>query len=100
MSFQAFGNYIVVKEVAETERLSNGGIVLPSDVKEQVHSRRLEIVSVSDTLRKWMNETLGNARQPNVGDIIHCKFHAGTTIWVEGQEYTVLSYEELLIIES
>lgn len=99
MSFKAFGNYIVAKSTDGAERKTDGGIVLVQDSQQQEHSVRLEVVSVSDNLAKWHSEDLGNCTFLKAGDIIHAKFHSGTKVWVKGEEYRVLAYEEVLIVE-
>lgn len=87
------GDKILIKRV-EAETKTKSGIVLPDTAKEK--PRRGKVISVGEGKR------LDNGQRQEIsvkkGDEVIFASYAGTDIKLDGEEYTIMSEEDILAI--
>ena len=95
MEHLAHGNYILVEDT-ENEQVTAGGIVLPTDAKEQESSKRSVVISISEQLDQRFEMTDGRYRLKN-GDIIYRRYFSGTQIKTkDGRKLFALRIDDVL----
>ena len=91
MSLKPLGERLVIKKV-EVEEKTKSGIVLPGTAKEQPSIA--EVVAIGDEITKDENKK----DQIKVGDKVIFSKYAGTEIKVDGEEVTVIKFEDILAV--
>lgn len=91
MSLKPLGERLVIKKV-EVEEKTKSGIVLPGTAKEQPSIA--EVIAIGDAITS--DDTKKD--QIKVGDKVIFSKYAGTEIKVDGEEVTVIKFEEILAV--
>ncbi len=86
------GDKVIIKAV-ETEEITKGGIVLPTNAKEK--SGIAEVVAVGPGGNIDGHEVVMNVK---VNDKVICSKYSGTEIKYEGTEYTIIKQSDILAI--
>jgi len=92
MNIRPLGDRVVIKKL-EAEETTKGGIVLPSQAKEQ--PQVAEVVAVGPGGIVDGKEV---KMEVKVGDKIIFSKYAGTEIKHDGQEYTILRQNDILAV--
>ena len=87
------GDKILVKRL-EAEEMTKGGIVLPDTAKEK--PKEGEIIEVGDG--KVLDSGERREFQVEKGDRVIFASYAGTEVTVDGEEYLVMSEDDVLAI--
>ena len=87
------GDRVLVKRL-EAEEKTTGGIVLPDAAKQK--PKQGKVVAVGEG--KQMDSGEKVACQVNKGDVVLFGSFAGTEVTVEGEEYLLMSEDEILAI--
>ena len=87
------GDKILVKRL-EAQEVTKGGIVLPDSAKEK--PKEGKIISVGPG--KILDDGKRGALQVKAGDRILFTSYAGTEIKVDGEEFLVMSEEDVLAV--
>jgi chaperonin GroES len=90
---QPIGDHVLVKRL-EAEAKSAGGIVLPDTAKEKPKEGRVIAVGDGKTLEGGKKTEF----QVKKGDRVLFTSYAGTEITIEGQEYVVMSEDDILAV--
>lgn len=93
MSVQPLGDKILVKRL-EAEEMSKGGIVLPDSAKEKPKEGKIVAVGPGKVLDDGTRGTL----QVKEGDRVLFTSYAGTEIKVSGDEFLVMSEDDVLAV--
>ena len=93
MKVKPLGEKILVKRL-EAEGKTSGGIVLPDTAKEK--PKQGKVVALGDG--KLLEDGTRAKFQVKKGDRILFASYAGTEIKVEGEEYLVMSEEDVLAV--
>jgi len=93
MSVKPLGDKILVKRL-DAEEVTKGGIVLPDSAKEKPKEGRIIEVGPG----KILDDGKRGALQVKKGDRVLFTSYAGTEIKIDGQEYLVMSEEDVLAI--
>lgn len=96
MNLKPLSDRVVVKPTEEEER-TKSGIVLPDTAKEK--PQQGEVVAAGPG--KWDED--GKKRIPlevKVGDKVIYRKYGGTEVKVEGEEYLILSEDDILAISA
>jgi len=93
MKVKPLGEKILVKRL-EAEGKTSGGIVLPDTAKEK--PKQGKVVALGDG--KLLEDGTRAKFQLKKGDRILFASYAGTEIKVEGEEYLVMSEEDVLAV--
>lgn len=91
MKLQPIGKRIVIKKI-EAEKTTDSGIVLPQSAQEA--PQYAEVVEISDAIKN--SEKKGNVLQ--VGDKVIYSQYAGTEVELEGEEYIVINFKDVLAV--
>lgn len=95
MEHLAHGNFILVEDT-ENEQVTAGGIVLPTDAKEQESSKRSVVVSVSEKLDRQF-EDMDYRFKVKVGDIVYRRYFSGNQIKTkDGRDLVALHIDDVL----
>jgi len=84
---------VLVKRL-EAEEVTKGGIVLPDTAKEK--PREGKILAIGDG--KLLENGKRAAFQVKVGDRVLFSSYAGTEIKIEGEEFLILSEDDVLAV--
>lgn len=87
------GDRVLIKRL-EAEEKTAGGIVLPDAAKEKPKQGR--VIAVGDGKQLDSGEKV--ACQVKKGDVVLFGSFAGTEVTVEGEEYLLMSEDEILAI--
>jgi len=87
------GDKVIVKRL-EAEERTKGGIVLPDTAKEKPQQGR--IVAVGDGRRLEGGKVVGLQVKKN--DRVIFSSYAGTEVKVNGEEYVIMSEDEILAV--
>ena len=93
MAVKPLGDKILVKRL-DAEEVTKGGIVLPDSAKEKPKEGRVIEVGPGKVLDDGSRGKL----QVKQGDRVLFTSYAGTEIKVDGQEFLVMSEEDVLAI--
>ncbi len=93
MAIKPLGEKILVKRL-EAEEKTAGGIVLPDSAKEK--PKEGKVVALGDG--KLLDDGKRAEFQVKVGDVIIFSSYAGTEVTVDGEEYLLMSEEDVLAI--
>lgn len=91
MKLQPIGKRIVIKKV-EAETTTQSGIVLPESAQEK--PQYAEVVAVSEDVIN--DEEIKS--ELKVGDKVIYSQYAGTNVKLEGDEFIVIKYEDVLAV--
>lgn len=89
------GDRVVVKRIEE-EPKTKGGIVLPDTAKEKPQKGKVIAVGTGRVLENGQKVPL----EVKEGDIVVFAKYRGTEIEIDGEEYVILSEEDLLAVLS
>jgi len=89
------GDKVLIKRL-EAEEKTAGGIVLPDTAKEK--PKQGKVVAVGDGRQLESGEKADF--QVKVGDTVLFGSFAGTEVTIEGEEYLLMSEDEILAIQS
>ncbi len=92
MKIKPLDNRVAVKYVKEEEK-TQGGIVLPDTAKKDEKPQQGEIVSVGSNIAPE-----GGEAEVAVGDIVVFDKYAGTKVEFDGEEYIILSMDDVLAV--
>ena len=92
MNIKPLGDRVVVKRL-EAEEKTVGGIVLPSQAKEQPQMAEVVAVGPGETVNGKKVEM-----EVKVGDCVIFSRYGGTDIKYDGVEYTILTQRDILAI--
>ena len=92
-AIKPLGDKIVVKRL-EAQEVTKGGIVLPDSAKEK--PREGMVISVGPG--KVLDDGKRGALQVKANDRILFSSYAGTEVKLDGEEYLVMSEEDVLAI--
>ena len=92
MNIKPLGDRVVIKKL-EAEEKTKGGIVLPSQAKEQ--PQIAEVVAVGPG---GVVDGKEIKMEVKVGDKVIFSEYAGTEIKYDGQEYTILRQNDILAV--
>lgn len=95
MSIKPLGDKIVVERL-EAEEKTSGGIVLPDTAKEKPKEGKVIAVGEGKLLENGKRAKF----QVKKGDRILFSSYAGTEVMVDGEEYLVMSEEDVLAVVS
>lgn len=84
-------NKIVIKLIKEEDKTS-GGLFIPDSAKEV--SQKGEVVAVGQG--KFLDNGERQSLEINVGDVVLYTKYSGTDFKLEGQEYKILSVDDVL----
>ncbi len=87
------GDRVLLKRL-EAEETTPGGIVLPDTAKEKPKQGEVLAVGEGKTLESGEKAEL----QVNEGDTVIFNSYAGTEVTVDGEEYLVMSEDNILAI--
>ncbi len=93
MAVKPLADKILVKRL-EAEEVTKGGIVLPDSAKEKPKEGRVVEVGPG----KVMDDGNRSTMQIKKGDRILFTSYAGTEIKVDGEEYLIMSEDDVLAI--
>ncbi|MCD8351745.1 MAG: co-chaperone GroES [Planctomycetaceae bacterium] len=93
MAVKPLADKILVKRL-EAEEVTKGGIVLPDSAKEKPKEGRVVEVGPG----KVMEDGKRSQMQVKVGDRILFTSYAGTEIKVDGEEFLIMSQDDILAI--
>ncbi len=93
MSIKPLGDKIVVERL-EAEEKTSGGIVLPDTAKEKPKEGKVIAVGEGKLLENGKRAKF----QVKKGDRILFSSYAGTEVMVDGEEYLVMSEEDVLAV--
>jgi chaperonin GroES len=93
MAVKPLGDKILVKRL-EAEERTKGGIVLPDSAKEKPREGKVVEVGPGKVLDDGSRGTL----QVKKGDRILFTSYAGTEIKIDGEEYLVMSEDDILAV--
>ena len=93
LSVKPIGDKILVKRL-DAEEMTAGGIVLPDSAKEK--PKEGEVVGLGDG--KQMENGERAEFQVKKGDRVLFTSYAGTEVTIEGDEYLVMSEDDILAI--
>lgn len=91
MKLNPIGKRIVIKKIEAEERTASG-IVLPSSAKEE--PQFAEVVAIGAEVEA-KEKTKGIV---NVGDRVIYSKYAGTSVKLDGEEYIVVKFEDVLAV--
>jgi len=93
MKIRPLGDKILVKRL-EAEEVTAGGIVLPDTAKEKPKEGKVVAVGKGRSLKdgSWADFTV------KAGDKVIFSSYAGTEVKVDGEEYLIMSEEDILAI--
>lgn len=91
MKLQPIGKRIVIKKI-EAEKTTDSGIVLPQSAQEA--PQYAEVVEISDAIKN--SEKKGDVLQ--IGDKVIYSQYAGTEVELEGEEYIVINFKDVLAV--
>jgi chaperonin GroES len=92
-NIKPIGDKILVKRV-EAEETTAGGIVLPDTAKEK--PKEGEIIALGEGKQLESGERADF--QVNAGDRVIFASYAGTEVTVEGEEYLLMSEDDILAV--
>ncbi|MCI5898704.1 MAG: co-chaperone GroES [Anaerovoracaceae bacterium] len=92
MNIKPLGDRVVIKRL-EAEEKTVGGIVLPSQAKEQPQMAEVVAVGPGETVNGKKVEM-----EVKVGDCVIFSRYGGTDIKYDGVEYTILTQRDILAI--
>ena len=92
MKLVPLGDRVVIKRL-EAEEKTVGGIVLPSQAKEQPQMAEVVAVGPGETVNGKKVEM-----EVKVGDCVIFSRYGGTDIKYDGVEYTILTQRDILAI--
>lgn len=92
MNIKPLGDRVVIKRL-EAEEKTVGGIVLPSQAKEQPQMAEVVAVGPGETVNGKKVEM-----EVKVGDCVIFSRYGGTDIKYDGIEYTILTQRDILAI--
>jgi len=93
MAIQPLGDKILVKRL-EAAEITKGGIVLPDSAKEKPKEGKIVAVGPG----KVLDDGTRGALQVKKGDRVLFTSYAGTEIKVDGEEYLVMSEDDILAV--
>ena len=93
MKIEPLGDKIVVKRL-EAEEVTAGGIVLPETAKEKPKEGKI----VSAGPGKILDSGERSKMQLKKGDRVIFASYAGTEVDVDGEEYLIMSEEDVLAV--
>ena len=93
MAVKPLGDKILVKRL-EAQEVTKGGIVLPDSAKEKPKEGRIVEVGPGKVLDDGSRGSL----QVKKGDRILFTSYAGTEIKIDGEEYLVMSEDDVLAV--
>ena len=93
MAVKPLGDKILVKRL-DAEEVTKGGIVLPDSAKEKPKEGRIMEVGPG----KVLDDGSRGALQVKKGDRVLFTSYAGTEIKVDGEEFLVMSEEDVLAV--
>lgn len=91
--FKPLNDKVLVKRL-EAEEVTKGGIVLPDSAREKPKEGR--IVALGDG--KLLDDGKRAPFQVAVGDRVLFSSYAGTEVKIEGEEYLILSEDDILAV--
>lgn len=93
VNVKPLGDRVLVKSIEEDEQI-RGGIIIPDSAKEK--SQEAEVIALG-TGRK---DDDGNAVafEVSVGDRVLISQYGGTSITIDGEDYTVLREDDIIAI--
>ena len=92
MNIKPLGDRVVIKRL-EAEEKTVGGIVLPSQAKDQPQMAEVVAVGPGETVNGKKVEM-----EVKVGDCVIFSRYGGTDIKYDGVEYTILTQRDILAI--
>jgi len=93
MAIQPLGDKILVKRL-EAAEVTKGGIVLPDSAKEKPKEGKIVAVGPG----KVLDDGTRGALQVKKGDRVLFTSYAGTEIKVDGEEFLVMSEDDILAV--
>jgi len=93
MKIAPLGDRIVVKRL-EAEEKTSGGIVIPDSAKEKPIEGKIVAVGPGRVLESGKRAEM----QVSKGDRVLFTSYAGTEVKIEGEEYLVMSEEDILAV--
>ncbi len=94
MAVKPLADKILVKKRLQAEEMTKGGIVLPDSAKEKPKEGRVVEVGPG----KVMDDGNRSAMQIKKGDRILFTSYAGTEIKIDGEEFLIMSEDDVLAI--
>ena len=91
MMLKPIGDRVVIKK-AEAEKTTASGIVLPESAQEK--PQYAEVVAISSDIEND-DKKKGSL---NVGDKVIYSQYAGTDVKIDGENYVVLAYKDVLAV--
>ena len=82
---KAVGRNVVILPVKETETKTKGGLLLAEAQREDIRYRLAKVVTVGDDVKM-------------VGDNVYYDRHAGFTIEIKDEKFTVIKEQDIVII--
>jgi chaperonin GroES len=93
MAVKPLGDKILVKRL-EAQEVTKGGIVLPDSAKEKPKEGRIVEVGPG----KVLDDGTRGSMQVKKGDRVLFTSYAGTEIKIDGEEYLVMSEDDILAV--
>lgn len=91
MNLKPIGERVVIKKI-EAEKKTESGIVLPESAQEK--PQYAEVVAISDDIKND-DEKKDSLKE---GDKVIYSQYAGTDVEIEGNDYVVLAYKDVLAV--
>lgn len=92
MKIKPLGDRVVLKHLKAEEK-TKGGIYLPDSAKEKPETA--EVVAVGPGKKDGDKVT---PMQVKKGDIVLCSRYSGTNVKIDGEEYLILSEDDILAV--
>ena len=93
MKIKPLGSRVLLKEI-ETEETTKSGIVLPSSAKEKPY--------IAEVIEVGPGETTKDGKEVKIevkkGDRVLYSKYSGTEIKLDGEEYLIVKYDDILAI--
>ena len=93
VNIQPLGDRVLVKQVEEKEQVK-GGIIIPDSAKEK--SQEATVVAVG--LGRTLDDGKRSSFDVKVGDRVLISKYGGTEIKLDGEDYLILSENDILAI--
>ena len=91
MNLKPIGERVVIKKI-EAEKKTESGILLPESAQEK--PQYAEVVAISDDIKND-DEKKDSLKE---GDKVIYSQYAGTDVEIEGNDYVVLAYKDVLAV--
>jgi len=91
VSMRPLHDRVLIKQLEEEEK-TKGGIIIPDSAKEKPYQGKVVAVGSG----RKMDDGSVRPLEVNEGDVVLFAKYAGTPVKIEGEEYMIMSEDEIL----